>query len=79
MKFYTTYNNRTGTAQTKKKETLAVIFSVFFTLMQMAEASLEVKNKCAQSLVQLVNLDRVIFKELVQANTEEQNVCSLSM
>lgn len=65
IKFYATYQQRTQGAKSNKKQTLAVIFALFFTIMQLKDAGMEIKNKCAQCLVQLVNLDLQIFKELV--------------
>ena len=66
IKFYATYQSRSeGAARASKKQTLAVAFALFFTIMQLKDAGLEIKNKCAQCLVQLVNLDLEVFKELV--------------
>lgn len=39
---------------------------------------MEIKNKCAQCLVQLVNLDLETFKDLVQANPNDAGICSMS-
>ena len=82
VKYYASYDSRRTSdekpARAEKKHVLSVILSSLYTIMQNPQTSPEAKNKCAQYLVQMVNLDHVAFKELAQSAPTGSSVCYLS-
>ena len=82
VKFYASIDQRRADAEkpapATKAQSLAVILSAIYGIMQNPKASAETKNKCAQYLVQLVNLDHSAFKELAQSAPAGSSICYLS-